>query len=41
MHRTLKQELRPVEDWRAQQRELDRFRQEYNVVSYCPTSLCI
>jgi putative transposase len=30
MHRTLKQELRPVEDWRAQQRELDRFRQEYN-----------
>src|SRR5271170_2038488 len=32
MHRTLKQELRPVEDWRAQQRELDRFRQEYNQV---------
>jgi transposase InsO family protein len=32
MHRTLKLELRPAEDWRAQQRELDRFRQEYNQV---------
>jgi transposase InsO family protein len=32
MHRTLKQELRLAEDWRAQQRELDRFRQEYNQV---------
>src|SRR5271157_2751129 len=32
MHRTLKQDLRPAEDWRAQQRELDRFRQEYNQV---------
>jgi transposase InsO family protein len=30
MHRTLKQELRPAQDWRAQQRELERFRQEYN-----------
>jgi len=30
MHRTLKLELRPAEDWRGQQRELDRFRQEYN-----------
>ena len=32
MHRTLKLELRPAEDWRGQQRELDRFRQEYNEV---------
>jgi putative transposase len=32
MHRTLKQDLRPAEDWRAQQRELDRFRHEYNQV---------
>ncbi len=32
MHRTLKQELRPAEDRRAQQRELDRFRQQYNQV---------
>jgi len=32
MHRTLKQELRPAEDWRAQQRELDRFRQDYNQI---------
>ena len=32
MHRTLKQDLRPAEDWRGQQRELDRFRQEYNQV---------
>ena len=32
MHRTLKLELRPAEDWRGQQRELDRFRQEYNQV---------
>jgi hypothetical protein len=32
MHRTLKLELRPAEDWRAQQCELDRFRQEYNEV---------
>jgi transposase InsO family protein len=30
MHRTLKQDLRPGQDWRAQQRELDRFRHEYN-----------
>ncbi|MGA8740074.1 MAG: integrase core domain-containing protein [Terracidiphilus sp.] len=30
MHRTLKQDLRPAEDWRAQQRELDRFRQDFN-----------
>ena len=32
MHRTLKQDLRPGEDWRAQQRELDRFRHDYNQV---------
>jgi transposase InsO family protein len=34
MHRTLKQEvaLRPAQDRRAQQRELDRFRLEYNEV---------
>jgi len=32
MHRTLKQELRPAEDWRGQQRELDRFREDYNQV---------
>jgi transposase InsO family protein len=30
MHCTLKQELRPAQDRRAQQRELDRFRQDYN-----------
>ncbi len=32
MHRTLKQEVKPAEDWRAQQRELDRFRHQYNQV---------
>jgi transposase InsO family protein len=32
MHRTLKLEVRQAEDWRAQQLELDRFRQEYNQV---------
>jgi len=32
LHRTLKQELVPAEDRRAQQRELERFRQEYNQV---------
>ncbi len=32
MHRTLKQDLRPADDWRSQQRELDRFRQDYNQV---------
>ena len=34
MHRTMKQEVAmpPAEDWRAQQRVLDRFRQEYNEV---------
>jgi hypothetical protein len=32
MHRTLKLELRPAEDWRGQQLELDRFRQDYNQV---------
>jgi transposase InsO family protein len=32
MHRTLKQDLRPAQDWRGQQRELDRFREEYNQV---------
>ena len=30
MHRTLKQDLHPAEDRRGQQRELDRFRQEFN-----------
>ena len=32
MHRTLKLDLRSAEDWRGQQRELDRFRQDYNQV---------
>jgi putative transposase len=32
MHRTLKQEVRLAEDWRTQQRELDRFLQDYNHV---------
>ena len=32
MHRTLKLDLRRAEDWRAQQRELDRFRHDYNQV---------
>ena len=32
MHRTLKQEVRMAEDWRAQQREMDRFRRDYNEV---------
>ena len=32
MHRTLKLDLKPAEDWRGQQRELDRFRQDYNQV---------
>ena len=32
MHRSLKQEVRRAEDWRAQQRELDRFRHDYNQV---------
>ena len=32
MHRTLKQDLQLAEDWRAQQRELDRFRQDFNHV---------
>jgi len=32
MHRTLKQDLSPAQDRRAQQRELDRFRREYNEV---------
>jgi transposase InsO family protein len=32
MHRTLKQEVRPAANWRAQQLELDRFRTEYNQV---------
>jgi transposase InsO family protein len=32
MHRTLKMDLRPAEDWRGQQRELDRFRRDYNQV---------
>ena len=32
MHRTLKLDLRLADDWRGQQRELDRFRHEYNQV---------
>jgi transposase InsO family protein len=32
MHRTLKQDLHPGQDWRAQQRKLDEFRREYNQV---------
>jgi len=32
MHRSLKLEVRRAEDWRAQQRELDRFRQDFNDV---------
>ena len=32
MHGTLKQDLRPAQDWRGQQRELDRFRYDYNEV---------
>lgn len=32
MHRTLKQDVRLAADWRSQQRELDRFRQDYNQV---------
>jgi transposase InsO family protein len=30
MHRTLKQDLQLGRDWRAQQRQLDQFRQDYN-----------
>lgn len=32
MHRTLKQDVHPGQDWRAQQRALDGFRYEYNQV---------
>ena len=32
MHRTLKLEVDTAEDWHRQQRELDRFRQQYNEV---------
>jgi hypothetical protein len=32
MHRTMKLDLRPAEDWRGQQLELDRFRYDYNHV---------
>jgi len=32
MHRTLKQEVPTAEDWRSQQRELDRFRHDFNHV---------
>jgi transposase InsO family protein len=32
MHRTLKQDLQPGRNWRAQQRQLDQFRQDYNQV---------
>jgi len=42
MHRTLKQETAspPAASPRAQQRAFDRFRRDYNLASYCPTSLC-
>jgi len=30
MHRSLKQEVHSAKDWRGQQRELDRFRQDFN-----------
>jgi transposase InsO family protein len=32
MHRSLKQEVKPAQDWRSQQRELDRFRIDFNQV---------
>jgi len=32
MHRTMKLDLRAAQDWRGQQLELDRFRQDYNQV---------
>jgi hypothetical protein len=32
MHRTLKQDLHLADDWRGQQRELDRFRHDFNQV---------
>jgi len=32
MHRTMKLDLLPAEDWRGQQRELDRFRHDFNHV---------
>ena len=32
MHRTLKLEVVPAEDWRSQQRVMDRFRQDFNQV---------
>ena len=32
MHRTLTLDLRPAQDWRGQQLELDRFRQDYNEI---------
>ena len=32
MHRTLKLEVKAADNWRAQQRELDRFRHDYNQV---------
>jgi transposase InsO family protein len=32
MHRTLKLEVKAADNWRAQQRELDRFRRDYNEV---------
>ena len=32
MHRTLKQDVHLADDWRSQQRELDRFRQDFNHV---------
>ena len=42
MHRTLKAETTrpPANSCRGQQRKFDRFRQELNDASYCPTSLC-
>jgi hypothetical protein len=32
MHRTLKQDVQTAADWRSQQRELDRFRHDFNQV---------
>lgn len=32
MHRTLKQDVQTADDWRSQQRELDRFRHDFNHV---------
>jgi transposase InsO family protein len=32
MHRTMKLDLQPAQDWRGQQRELDKFRYDYNEI---------